>query len=101
MDSRERLVQLIQDDALLKAFYGLIEWYLEENDFGEPLKRWEDFSPEEKEGLLDSLVLMGVLNKEELGVTCSDEVLTDVLKLFLSTVEFTNYITEVLELLQD
>ena len=98
MDS---LRQLIQDDALLKAFQGLIEWYLEENDFGEPLKRWQDCTQEEKELLLDSLVVMGVLNKEELGVTCSDEELSVTLKVFLTTSEFTDYITEVLESLQE
>ena len=92
---------LIQDDPVLKAFHGLVEWYLEENDFGEPLKRWEDSSQEEKDSLLDSLVLMGVLNKEELGATCSDEVLTGILKLFLTTTEFTEYITEALDSLQD
>jgi hypothetical protein len=88
---------MIQDDDVLKAFQNIIEWYLEETDFGEPLKRWEDSSQEEKDVLLDSLVLMGVLNKDDLGATCSEEELTVILKDFLSMVEFTDYITDVLE----
>ena len=92
---------LIQDDPLLKAFHALVEWYLEENDFGEPLKRWQDSSQEEKDALLDALVLMGILNKEELGATCTEEEWSGILKAFLTTAEFTDYLTDMLESLQD
>lgn len=101
MDPRERLTIFIQEDALLKTFQMMVEWYLEENDFGEPLKRWEDSSQEEKDILIDSLVFMGVVNKEDLGATCSDEELTLILKSFLTTAEFIDYITDVLESLQE
>lgn len=101
MSCYERLDALIKDDAVLKAFQGQVDWFLEENDFGEPLKKWDDSSEDEKEAIKEALVLMGVLNKEDLGIPCSDEDLTKMLKEYVNTTEFTEYITEVIDTILD
>jgi hypothetical protein len=97
MSCYERLDALINDDMVLKAFQGQVDWFLEENDFGEPLKKWDDSSEDEKEAIKEALVLMGVLNKEDLAIQCIDEELTQILKAYVNTTEFTDYITELID----
>jgi hypothetical protein len=41
------------------------------------------------------------LNKEDLGIPCSDEDLTKMLKEYVNTTEFTEYITEVIDTILD